>query len=188
MILKASSLIIAGKNSEMSPDRTRSKNVCEQLGIALFFIFLGLPLLLGSWLLVTLPDRYQAEVDFRSKALLIPGVVTEIKHSTNCYGVVGLAVNCTSHCDAAILFTSRKGNVVQFWDDCTWLSVQKHQTVPVLYDPTVLDRHVKARIDRGDSPESRVKADLITSLLMALLGIGQLTYAFFSYKSEQKRT
>ncbi len=181
MILKTSFLIIAGQNSKMFPNRARSKSVCEQLGIILFLIFISFPLLLAGWLLITVPDRYQAEVDFRSKALSTNGIVAEIKHSTNCYSIVGLAVNCISHCDAVIQFTSRKGNVIQFWDDCTWFSVQEHQTVPVLYDPTALDQHlIKARIDRGDSPESRANADLITNLLMALISIGHLTYIFCS--------
>lgn len=173
----------------ISRKQSKQKSSCEQLGLALIFIFLGFPLLVAGWLLLTLPDRYQTEVNFRSKALLAHGVVTKIKRSTDCYGTGGLGYSCTSRCEATIQFVSHKGRVAKFWDNCTWLSLRKSQTVPVLYDPTVLGRHlIKARVDRGDSPESRAKADLITSLLLALFGIGQLTYAFFIYKSEQKRT
>lgn len=186
--MTASSLIIIGKHSDMSVDRVRRKSVCKQLETILFLIFLSFPLLFGSWLLITLPDRYQAEVNFRSKALLTSGIVVEIKRSTTCYLTGGLGANCTSHCDAAIQFTSHQGRVIQFWDDCIWLSVQKHQIVPVLYDPTVLDRHqIKARIDRGDSPESRARNDLIASLLLVLFGLISLFTVFSSYRIEQKR-
>ncbi len=188
VILKASSLIIAGKNSDMSLDYVRRKSVCKQLEITLFLMFLSFPLLFGGWLLVTLPDRYQAEVNFRSKALLTSGIVIEIKRSTTCYSPAGVGFSCTSRCDAAIQFTSHQGRVIQFWDDCIWLSVQKHQIVPVLYDPTVLDRHqIKARIDRGDSPESRARNDLIANLLLVLFGLISLFTVFSSYRSEQKR-
>lgn len=133
--------------------------------------FGGLPLMGAGWMLVTIPDRYQAEVDFRSRALLTSGTVTQRKEVTNCYPTGGFGVSCTSSCNLKVKFITNE-KIAEFWDSC-YKSANENQAVPVLYDPTGVS---KARIDRGDTPESLAQGNFIWSIVIGLLGIVCLTY------------
>ncbi|MBD1866753.1 hypothetical protein H6F95_05420 [Cyanobacteria bacterium FACHB-471] len=142
----------------------------------------SVPLLVSGWLLVTIPDRYRAEVEFRSRAVIISGIVTGRKETTNCYGGGGFGISCTSSCNLKVRFTN-SGEITEFWDSC-YKSTTENQTVAVLYDPT--NTH-KPRIDRGDTPESLARDELILSTFLGLLGIVSLT-CYLQTATHQKQT
>lgn len=77
-------------------------------------LLLSFPLPVSGWLLVTIPDRYQAEVKFCSGALLISGIVTETREKQICYALGGLgATRCTRSCDLQVKFTNNR-KIVSF--------------------------------------------------------------------------
>lgn len=141
------------------------------------FLFMG-----AGWMLVTIPDRYQAEVDFRARALLTSGTVVRRKQVTNCYATGGFGVSCTSSCDLKVEFINN-GKIAEFWDSC-YKSANENQAVPVLYDPMGVS---KTRIDRGDTPESLARDQFFASIAAGLLGISLLTY-FSPTENNQKQT
>jgi hypothetical protein len=166
---------------------TKRKRVNDFVGKSFFFIllpsFFGL---IAGWIYLTIPDRYQSEVDFRARALLTSGVITQIQRPTTCTG--GFAGGCTSYCSVTIRFKTNTGKTVIFSQACP-SSVRKNQTVPVLYEPNALDSTtVKARIDRWGSPESLARSNLITSLVVALFGISSLVAGFLIYRTNQTQT
>lgn len=129
------------------------------------FLFMG-----AGWMLVKIPDLYQAKVDFRSRALLTSGIVTEKREKRDCHATGGFGTSCTSSCDLRVKFTNN-GRIADFWDSC-YKSANENQAIPVLYDPTNIS---KARIDRGDSPESLARDQFILSIILGLLGIMSLS-------------
>lgn len=157
-------------NQPKSERRRKDINYC----LGSIFLLMLLPVFffsIASWMYVTIPDRYQAEVKFRARAILTSGIVTQKNQQTNCS--LGLGA-CTSSCDMTIRFQPSQGKTIVFSNICT--AAKRNQTVPVLYDPDSVP--VKARIDVGDSPESRANSDRLTSLIFALLGIGSLAAGF----------
>jgi hypothetical protein len=145
------------------------------LVVVYYMLFPGWLLLVGGWMLWTVPDRYQAEIDFRAKALLTTGSVTQKTEKTTCSGGGIVMLTCKTECDQVqVKFTHDKGQTIQFWDSCPVFSIREKQTVSVLYDPTSLNTaSLQARIDRKDSPASRARADIATGLLLlALSGLG----------------
>ncbi|GAP96953.1 hypothetical protein NIES2104_35000 [Leptolyngbya sp. NIES-2104] len=126
----------------------------------------------AGWMLVKLPDFYQVEVAFREKALLTSGTVTQRKEVTNCYATGGFGTGCTSSCDLKVKFFTSNGKISEFWDSC-YKSANENQAVPVLYDPTGVS---KARIDRGDTPESLAQDHFVWSIVIGLVGIICLNY------------
>lgn len=142
----------------------------------------GLLFMGAGWLLVTIPDRYQAEVDFRARALLTSGTVIQRKQVTNCYATGGFGASCTSSCDLKVEFMNN-GKIAEFWDSC-YKSVNENQAVPVLYDPMDVS---KARIDRGDTPESLARNQFLCSMVIGLLAIRLLT-CFSPTENNQKQT
>ncbi len=156
-----------------------TNNLVEKLSIAIFFS--GFFFMMAGWMLFTIPSRYRAEVDFRSRALLTSGVVTKKNQKTTYAGsIVGLAPYYISTCEVEVEFKSSKGIIVEFRDSC-YKSVTENQAVPVLYDPAHCG---KARIDRGDSPDSRATNDLVTSLVCALFGSGPLICIFLDRRNQ----
>lgn len=154
-------------------------------GMGRIFFFMLVPsffFLTASRMYLTIPDRYQAEVKFRSKALSTSGsVVEKNRQTTTCFA--GL-VACTSSCNMTVRFQTHRGRTIIFSNNCT--SARKNQTVPVLYDPETAP--IKARIDLGDSPESRANGDRLTSLMFALFGIGSITVGFLIYRTPPTQT
>lgn len=133
--------------------------------------FGGFPLVWAGWLLVTLPEQYQAEVDFRAKALLTSGVVIDKEQSHTCSGGGGLVpLSCSSICNVKVKFKKSEGRIAEFWDSC--YKSANEQAIPVLYDPTNV---IKARIDRGNTPESLARGQFISSMILGLLGIVGIT-------------
>lgn len=165
---------------------TKTRNTGSQIGeftLVLLGSLLFFPLPISGWMLVTIPDRYQAEVKFRSRALLTSGIVTERREKQICYASGGLgATSCTRSCDLKVKFTNN-GKIVGFWDSC-YKSVNENQVVSVLYDPTNVS---KARIDREDTPESLARDQFVMSMFLGLMGIGHLTY-FLKTETNQKQT
>lgn len=88
---------------------------------------------ISGYLLLTIPDRYQARVEFYSKALSTSGIVTAKVQETTCRGTSGFGGGCTSDCDLKVQFTDNS-KAIEFWDSC-YKSANKNHVVPVLYDP-----------------------------------------------------
>jgi hypothetical protein len=128
---------------------------------------------LAGWMYVTIPDRYRTEVDFRARAVRTSGIVTKKNQQTTCYGGYG----CSSSCDVIVKIQTNRGKNIVFSNSCT--SAEENQTVPVLYDPD--SSPVKARIDIGDSPDSRRTNDFILSFIFVLFGLGSLITGFSIY-------
>jgi hypothetical protein len=153
------------------------------MGRIFFFMLMpGFFFSIASWMYLTIPDRYRAEVNFRSKALSTSGIVAEKNQQTTCVGG-GLGA-CTSSCNMTVKFQTHQGRTIVFSNNCT--SAKKNQTVPVLYDPETAS--VKARIDVGDSPESRANGDRLTSFMFALFGIGSVAVGFSIYRTPPTQT
>jgi hypothetical protein len=152
---------------------TNKKNIgaqIKELTLAILgSLLVSVPFVISGWLLVTIPNRYRAEVAFHSKALLTSGIVTEKIEKTNCYPMSGFGTSYTSSCKLKVEFTNSE-EVVGFWDSC-YKAVTENQAVAVLYDPTNVR---KAQIDRGDTPESLARGEFILSVFVGLLGIGSL--------------
>jgi hypothetical protein len=144
--------------------------------------FGGLFFMGAGWMLATNPDRYQAEVDFRSRAHLTSGIVIEKREKADCHAMSGFGVSCTSRCDLKVKFTSN-GKNAEFWDSC-YKAANKNYEIPVLHDPTNIS---KARIDRGDSPESRARDSFIWSIVIGVIGICYLI-SFAPANNHQKQT
>ncbi len=146
----------------------------ERIQLNYFLIFHSSFLFLfAGWTLVAIPSHYQSEVGFQARAIQTSGTITAISRKITC----AVYTPCSSNCDVRVEFQNREGRMLGFWASCR-SSVSKNQTVPVLYAPDQPDgKSVNARIDTGDSPKHLVRKDLITSLIVALLGSGMLIYA-----------
>lgn len=152
-------------------------NTNDGLGKLFFFILLpGFFWSLAGWMYVTIPDRYRTEVDFRARAVRTSGIVTKKNQKTTCYGGYG----CSSSCDVTVKFQTNRGKTIVFSNSCT--SANENQTVPVLYDPN--SSPVKARIDIGDSPDSRRINNFIWSFILFLFGLGSLITDFSIYRKK----
>ena len=155
--------------------KNHKNNTNDGLGKLFFFILLpGFFWSLAGWMYVTIPDRYRTEVDFRARAVRTSGIVTKKNQKTTCYGG---GYGCSSSCDVTVKFQTNWGKTIVFSNSCT--SAKENQTVPVLYDPD--SSPVKARIDIGDSPESRRTNDFILSFIFVLFGLGSLITGFSIY-------
>lgn len=158
--------------------KNHKNNTNDWFGKLFFFILLpGFFWSLAGLTYVTIPDRYRAEVDFRSRALSTSGIVTKKNHRTTCYGG---KLGCSSSCDVTVKFQTNRGKTIVFSNSCT--SAKENQTVPVLYDPN--SSPVKARIDIGDSPDSRRTNDFIFSFIVFLFGLGSLIPGFSIYRTK----
>ncbi len=140
---------------------TQIKNLTGDIGLSIVF---GFPLLLAGFILITIPEQYQAEVDFRSRALLATGIIKETKEHQSCGGQFGS--NCRTVCDMRVQFKSKTGNSAMFWENCK-VKANKNQLISVLYDPIKIN---KARIYyQGDTPENRAVGQLVFSLFIAVM-------------------
>ena len=158
-----------------STPKNHKSNINDWLGKLFFFILLpGFFCSLGGWTYVTIPDRYRTEVDFRARAVRTDGIINKKHQQTTCYGG---GFGCSSSCDVTVKFQTNRRRTIVFSDSCT--SAKENQTVPVLYDPD--SSPVKARIDIGDSPDSRRTNDFILSFIFVLFGIGSLVAGFSIY-------
>jgi hypothetical protein len=145
------------------------KNDCFDR-ILFFLLVPGLSFSLASWMYLTIPENYRTELRFRSRALLTSGIVTQKNQKiTGC-----VIVPCSSSCDMTVSFQTSEGEIIDFPDNCT--SAQENQIVPILYDPSSLP--VKARVDVGDTPESRATNQQWYSLMFALFGVGSIAIGF----------
>ncbi len=157
--------------------KNHKNNTNDWLEKLFFFILLpGCFWSLAGWMYVTIPDRYRTEVDFRARAVRTDGLVTKKNQKTTCYGGYG----CSSSCDVTVKFQTNRGKTIVFSNSCT--SANENQTVPVLYDPN--SSPVKARIDIGDSPDSRRINDFIWSFILFLFGLGSLITDFSIYRKK----
>ncbi|MEG4940682.1 DUF3592 domain-containing protein [Microcoleus sp. F4-D5] len=160
-----------------STPKKHNSNINNWLEKIFFFILLpGFFWSLAGWMYVTIPDRYRTEVDFRARAVRTDGLVTKKNKKTTCYGGYG----CSSSCDVTVKFQTNRRRTIVFSNSCT--SANENQTVPVLYDPN--SSPVKARIDIGDSPESRRINDFIWSFILFLFGLGSLITDFSIYRKK----
>lgn len=161
-----------------STPQNHKSNINDWLGKLFFFILLpGFFCSLGGWMYVTIPDRYRTEVDFRARAVRTSGIITKKNQKTTCYGG---GYGCSSSCDVTVNFQTNQGRTIVFSGSCT--SAQENETVPVLYDPK--SSPVTARIDRGDSPESRRTNDFIWSFIFFLFGLSSLIAGFSIYRKK----
>lgn len=164
---------------------TKRKRVNDCVGKA--FLFILLPSFFGltaGRMYLTIPDRYQTEVDFRARALLTSGIVTgkEYRQTTCIYGA------CTTNCSVTVKFKTNTGRTVIFNQTCP-SSVRENQTVPVLYNPDVRSSApVQARIEQGDNPESYATGELVISLVLALFGVISLAAGFSIYRTKRTQT
>jgi hypothetical protein len=159
------------------PLKNQKNNTNDWFEKLFFFILLpGFFWSVAGWMYVTIPDRYRTEMDFRARAFRTSGIVTKKNQKTTCYGGYG----CSSSCDVTVKFQTNRGKNIVFSNSCT--SANENQTVPVLYDPN--SSPVKARIDIGDSPESRKINDFIWSFILFLFGLGSLITGFSIYRKK----
>ena len=157
--------------------KNHKNNTNNWFGKLFFFILMpGFFWSLAGWMYVTIPDRYRTEVDFRARAVRTDGIVTKKNQQTTCYGG---GFGCSSSCNVTVKFQTNWGKTIVFSNSCT--SANENQTVPVLYDPD--SSPVKARIDIGDSPESRRISDFIFSFIVFLFGLGSLITGFSIYRT-----
>ena len=159
--------------------KNHNSNINDWLGKLFFFILLPSFFWSGAGLMyVTIPDRYRTEVDFRARAVRTSGIITRKNKQTTCLGGLGA---CNSSCDVTVKFQTNRGKTIVFSNSCT--SAKENQTVPVLYDPD--SSPVKARIDIGDSPESRRINNFIGSFIVFLFGLGSLVAGFSIYGTKR---
>jgi hypothetical protein len=141
---------------------TQIMNLTGDIGWSVVF---GVPLLLSGLILMDIPERYQAEVDFRSRALLTTGIVMETKEHQSCYSS-GYSYSCRTECDMRVKFKSNTGNSAMFWESCS-VNANKNQLISVLYDPKEISR---SRIfHQSDTPKKRAIGELIVSLFLAAI-------------------
>lgn len=155
---------------------TQIMNLTGNIGLSLVF---GFHLLIAVLILMTIPERYQAEVAFRSRALLTTGIVMETKGHESCYGSGLGTTSCRIEYDIKVKFKSNTGNSAIFWESCSE-NTSKNRSISVLYDPKKISR---ARVFyQGDTPKSRAVSQLIIGLLIAVIGL----FYFFIWKEELK--
>jgi hypothetical protein len=158
--------------------KNHNSNINDWLGKLFFFILLpGFFWSVAGLMYVTIPDRYRTEVEFRARAVRTDGIVTKKNQQTTCYGG---GLGCSSSCDVIVKIQTNREKTIVFSNSCT--SAEKNQTVPVLYDPD--SSPVKARIDIGDSPDSRRTNDFILSFIFVSFGIGSLVAGFSIYETK----
>jgi hypothetical protein len=157
---------------------TQIINLTGDIGWSILFSF---PLLLAGLILITIPERYQAEVDFRSRALLTTGIIMETKEHQSCSGSYGSGYSCRTECDMRVKFKSNTENSAIFWENCS-VNASKNQLISILYDPKKISR---ARVfNRGDTPKSRAVNQLIFSLFLAVISLPTL----LQHKKDLKRS
>jgi hypothetical protein len=155
----------------------RSKEINAQImnltGDIGWSVVFGVPLLLSGLILMDIPERYQAEVDFRSRALLTTGIIMETKEHQSCHSST-YGYSCTTECNMRVKFKSNTGNSAIFWENCSVKS-NKNQLISVLYDPKEISR---ARVFyQGDTPKNQAVGQLMASLFFALVSLFNFFYA-----------
>jgi hypothetical protein len=156
---------------------TQIINLTGDIGWSIVF---GFPLLLAGLILIAIPERYQAEVDFRSRALLTTGIVMETKEHQSCYSS-GYGSSCRTECDMRVKFKSNTGNSAMFWESCS-VNANKNQLISVLYDPKEIRR---SRIFyQSDTPKKRATGELIVSLFLTAIPL----FYLFLCKEDLKRS
>jgi hypothetical protein len=156
---------------------TQIMNLTGDIGWSVVF---GVPLFLSGLILADIPERYQAEVSFRSRALLTTGIIMETKGYQSCYST-GYGVSCTTKYDMKVKFKSNTENFKMFWESCSE-KANKDQSILVLYDPEETNN---ARVFyQGDTPKNRAVSQLIIGLFIAVIGL----FYFFLWKEELKRS
>ncbi len=139
-------------------------NLTGEIGLSIVF---GFPLFLAGLIFIQIPERYQAEVDFHSRALLTTGIIMETKEYQSCSSS-GYGSSCTTKCDMRVKFKSNAGNSAIFWGDCS-AKAKKNQLTSVLYDPKKISR---ARIfHRSDTPKNRAAGQLMIGLFIAAMSL-----------------
>jgi hypothetical protein len=142
---------------------TQITNLTDDIVFSVMFGFL---FFVGVLILMTIPERYQAEVAFRSRALLTTGIIMETKKYQSCYSS-SYSSNCTTKYDMKVKFRSNTGNSEMFWESRSE-KANKNQSISVLYDPKEISR---ARVFyRGDTPKNRAVSELIIGLFFVLVG------------------
>jgi hypothetical protein len=155
---------------------TQIMNLTGNIGLSLVF---GFHLLIAVLILMTIPERYQAEVAFHSRALSTTGIIIETKKYQSCSSSGLGATSCTIKCDMKVKFKSNAENSAIFWESCS-VNANKNQLISVLYDP---EETSNARVFyRDDTPKSRAVSQLIIGLLIAVIGL----FYFFLWKEELK--
>jgi hypothetical protein len=143
---------------------TQIMNLTGDIGLSVVFSF---HLLMAVLVLMTIPERYQAEVAFHSRALSTTGIIIETKRYQSCSGSGLGATTCTIKCNMKVKFKSNAGNSTIFWEDCS-VNANKNQLISVLYDPK---KNSNARVFcRNDTPKSRAVSQLTIGLFIALMG------------------
>jgi hypothetical protein len=154
---------------------TQIKNLTSDIFLS---VVLGFPLLIAGFILMQIPERYQVEVDFHSRALSTIGIVMEKKKYQSCSSY-SYGYSCTPKCEMKVRFKDKTGNNTIFWDKCN-VSAEKNELITVLYDPIKI---IESRIFyQSDTPKNRAVGQLILSLFIT----GTWLLSFFPWKKNSR--